>query len=89
MAYVAQPLWAHGTYSQDAWRCPELNLYSPAVAPAALTHAQPRHAAQPKHTRAPYAAPHDKVRAGGVCACVRAGRDAHHLHGQLAQPFLP
>lgn len=29
-AYVAQPLWSHGSYSQDAWRCPELNLYSPA-----------------------------------------------------------
>jgi len=28
-AYVAQPLWAHGSYAQDAWRCPELNLYSP------------------------------------------------------------
>jgi hypothetical protein len=29
-AYVAQPLWSHGTYAKDAWRCPELNLYSPA-----------------------------------------------------------
>jgi len=29
-AYVAQPLWSHGSYAQNAWRCPELNLYSPA-----------------------------------------------------------
>jgi hypothetical protein len=29
VAYVAQPLWARGAYAQDAWRCPELNLYSP------------------------------------------------------------
>ena len=29
VAYVAQPLWAYGSYSQNAWRCPELNLYSP------------------------------------------------------------
>ena len=29
-AFVAQPLWSHGSYAQDAWRCPELNLYSPA-----------------------------------------------------------
>ena len=28
-AFVAQPLWSHGKYAQDAWRCPELNLYLP------------------------------------------------------------
>jgi len=28
-AYVTQPLWAHGSYAEDSYRCPELNLYSP------------------------------------------------------------
>lgn len=28
-AYVSQPLWSHGVYAEDAFRCPELNLYSP------------------------------------------------------------
>ena len=26
-AFVTQPLWSHSSYSQDAWRCPALNLY--------------------------------------------------------------
>ena len=25
-AYVSQPLWAHGSYAQDAWKCPHLNM---------------------------------------------------------------
>ena len=37
VAYVTQPEWSHGAYAQDAWRCPQLNLYSPAVTPAAST----------------------------------------------------
>ena len=28
-AYVTQPLWSHGAYAQGAYKCPELNLYSP------------------------------------------------------------
>ena len=28
-AYVSQPLWSHGRYAQGAYKCPELNLYSP------------------------------------------------------------
>ena len=28
-AYVSQPLWSHGAYAQGAYKCPELNLYSP------------------------------------------------------------
>jgi hypothetical protein len=28
-AYVSQPLWSHGAYARGAYRCPELNMYSP------------------------------------------------------------
>ena len=30
VAYVAQPLWAYPGYNQDAYKCPALNMYSPA-----------------------------------------------------------
>lgn len=29
-AYVSQPLWSHGSYAKGAYKCPELNLFSPA-----------------------------------------------------------
>ena len=41
-AYVAQPLWAHGSYAEDAWRCPELNIASPSDGtPIVCTSADP------------------------------------------------
>ena len=46
-AYVAQPLWAYSGYSEDAYKCPSLNMYSPADGTSALhagrsTRADPR-----------------------------------------------
>mmetsp|Transcript_25011 Transcript_25011/g.65223 ORF Transcript_25011/g.65223 Transcript_25011/m.65223 type:complete len:510 (-) Transcript_25011:223-1752(-) len=29
LAYVTQPLWAYSSYAEDAWQCPELNLFDP------------------------------------------------------------
>ena len=29
-AYVSQPLWAYGGYAENAYKCPSLNMYSPA-----------------------------------------------------------
>ena len=29
VAYVSQPLWAYKPYAQNAYKCPDLNMYSP------------------------------------------------------------
>ena len=41
ITYVSQPLWAHGTYGQDAWKCPELNLKSADGTPIICTSNSP------------------------------------------------
>ena len=41
IAYVSQPLWSHGSYGQDAWKFPRLNMHAADGTPIICTSNTP------------------------------------------------